>query len=434
MNERLLEGILLTFLLASTLVTALGSQRVTASDELPLIYIRGDGSIEPNTVPIQQEGSLYTLTGDITEYDGIVIERNDIILDGARHLFDGCERAFHDGVTLEGRENVTIKNMIIKRFAWYCIHLSSSSSNFILANDIASGSRYGGDLMLESSSNNLISGNNITDSYQYYCGIFLSSSSNNNTIIGNNIQRHDQSGIGLHSSSNNIISGNTIADNGRYDGGGIWLGSSSNNSIVGNTIDNNSCYGISLDSSTNDRIVGNNITNNAFFPYDSYNNGGIVLDSSTYNSISGNTIADNDGAGIWLRSSSNNSIYHNNFDNTQQVNGSSSTNLWDNGCEGNYWSDYNGTDSDFDGIGDTPYIIDSNNTDHCPLMNRYWIPADVNHDLIVNIFDAVRICAAYGTIPSDPEWNPHADIAEPFGKIGILDAVLCTSHYGEQYP
>jgi len=27
-------------------------------------------------------------------------------------------------------------------------------------------------------------------------------------------------------------------------------------------------------------------------------------------------------------------------------------NTWDNGCEGNFWSDYNGTDSD--GIGDTP--------------------------------------------------------------------------------
>ena len=29
----------------------------------------------------------------------------------------------------------------------------------------------------------------------------------------------------------------------------------------------------------------------------------------------------------------------------------------DNGVEGNYWNDYNGTDSDSDGIGDTPYTI-----------------------------------------------------------------------------
>jgi hypothetical protein len=57
-------------------------------------------------------------------------------------------------------------------------------------------------------------------------------------------------------------------------------------------------------------------------------------------------------------------------------------NTWDNGYPsgGNYWSDYNGTDS-FSGpyqnlpgsdfIGDTPYVINSNNTDHYPLMIPY---------------------------------------------------------------
>jgi hypothetical protein len=32
-------------------------------------------------------------------------------------------------------------------------------------------------------------------------------------------------------------------------------------------------------------------------------------------------------------------------------------NFWDNGTIGNYWADYNGTDSNGDGIGDSPYII-----------------------------------------------------------------------------
>jgi hypothetical protein len=48
--------------------------------------------------------------------------------------------------------------------------------------------------------------------------------------------------------------------------------------------------------------------------------------------------------------------------------------LWDSGKEGNYWSDYqtrypDAKEKGTSGIGDTPYIIDENNTDHYPLMS-----------------------------------------------------------------
>jgi len=50
--------------------------------------------------------------------------------------------------------------------------------------------------------------------------------------------------------------------------------------------------------------------------------------------------------------------------------------VWDDGYPsgGNYWSDYNGTDANHDGIGDTPYVIDANNADNYPLMTPYIIP------------------------------------------------------------
>ena len=47
---------------------------------------------------------------------------------------------------------------------------------------------------------------------------------------------------------------------------------------------------------------------------------------------------------------------------------------WDNGEKGNYWSDYTGTDTDGDGIGDTPYVIDSQNQDRYPLMQSAATP------------------------------------------------------------
>jgi len=76
-----------------------------------------------------------------------------------------------------------------------------------------------------------------------------------------------------------------------------------------------------------------------------------------------------------MNNSANNLIFHNNFiNNTIQVSSSGSTDFWDNGQQGNYWSDYNGTDSNQDGIGDTPYIIEENNTDRYPLMAQYVIP------------------------------------------------------------
>jgi len=98
-----------------------------------------------------------------------------------------------------------------------------------------------------------------------------------------------------------------------------------------------------------------------------------------------NNVNDN-GLGIYLDRSSNNSIHHNNFNNTNQVLTSESINTWDDGYPsgGNYWSNYNGTDlyggpgqneTGGDGIGDSPYVINENNQDNYPLMNP-WGPKE----------------------------------------------------------
>ena len=51
--------------------------------------------------------------------------------------------------------------------------------------------------------------------------------------------------------------------------------------------------------------------------------------------------------------------------------GTRSTAEWDNGLEGNYWSNYISFDSDNDGIGNTPHVIDTSNTDDHPLMGIF---------------------------------------------------------------
>jgi hypothetical protein len=70
-------------------------------------------------------------------------------------------------------------------------------------------------------------------------------------------------------------------------------------------------------------------------------------------------------------------INHNHFENNViQLNGceckdfnlTEEPHCWDDGNEGNFWSDYIGTDVNGDGIGDLAYVIDILNRDRYPLM------------------------------------------------------------------
>ena len=100
---------------------------------------------------------------------------------------------------------------------------------------------------------------------------------------------------------------------------------------------------------------------------------GIVLcGGSSENTIVLNTVRDC-GYGIVL-SGANDLIFHNNFINNQNQTDfiPSYYNAWNDTYEGNYWSNYNGTDADQDGTGDTPYPIDANNQDNHPLMGMYY--------------------------------------------------------------
>jgi parallel beta-helix repeat protein len=339
------------------------------------ITIKADGSIDPLTAPIRRDGDVYTLTVDISsDADGIVIERDNMILDGADYTVQGAWAS--EGIGLMGRSNVTIRNVNISAFL------------------------YG--VYLDSSSNSSVSGNTITNSY---FSVYLDSSSNN-SIGGNNIT-DDIDGVCLHSSSSNSVNGNYIANDGAgiyHNVHGVYLYSSSNNSISGNDITANSWDGIRLEGySDNNSISGNNITNN--------------------------------GIGITLYGSSDNKIYHNNFIiNQHQVASAGSINVWDDSYPsgGNYWSDYNGSDANHDGIGDTPYVIDANNKDNYPLMPPP-VPGDINGDSRVNLEDLVLLALAYGSKPGDPNWNRYADI-DGDNIVGLSDLAILAQHYGQHNP
>jgi len=166
--------------------------------------------------------------------------------------------------------------------------------------------------------------------------------SENNEIFGNIVLNNNNFGMLIHRSSGDTIYQNRLSNNIK----GVWLSFSENNTVFRNNMTNNE-HGLDIGSSSNNLIFENVISNNDI---------GVLLTSI---------------------SSINNTIWNNDFvDNTKQAidDSSGATLFWDNGSEGNYWSDYDGTDNNGDGIGDSPYIIDENNRDDHPLMEPLIIP------------------------------------------------------------
>jgi DNA-binding protein Fis len=54
---------------------------------------------------------------------------------------------------------------------------------------------------------------------------------------------------------------------------------------------------------------------------------------------------------------------------------------------------------------------------------------DINGDGVVDIYDAILLANAYGSIPGNPRWNPKADLNGD-NVVDIYDAIILAKHYG----
>jgi len=260
-------------------------------------------------------GTIFNVVADNVNITGFIIQNSGM----ETHRF---------GILLNRTSGCVITENIIRN-AYYGIRVNYAHDNLIRYNNLHN-CTYG--IWLSYSERNILFDNYAFNNYQV--GFHLYPASNN--VLGRNEAWNNEHGIYIYNSRGNTVEENRVSNN----TSGIWVSGSANN-----TLRDNEAY---------DNVYG------------------IRLGTCSSNSVSGNFLEGND-FGVSLRNSKDNSVFHNNFlNNAKQKSTDNSADIFDNGIEGNYWSDYDGVDGDNDGIGDTPYIIDENKTDRYPLMGEFF--------------------------------------------------------------
>ncbi|MCW4033921.1 MAG: right-handed parallel beta-helix repeat-containing protein, partial [Candidatus Bathyarchaeota archaeon] len=174
MNKK--TGLILILVLVLQVTISIQSISVVEANFLfpPLeqITIGNDGNISPSTVPIIQDGNLYTFTGNISDYV-INVQLDNIIIDGAGYTIKKTRPAYgnQNGVSLNGRTNVTVRNLQIWGFV-NGVSVSNSTECNVTENSFLDNGY--GIVLVDHATSNYIFGNSLTSS-----GIRISNSTDN---------------------------------------------------------------------------------------------------------------------------------------------------------------------------------------------------------------------------------------------------------------
>ncbi len=238
----------------------------------------------------------------------------------------------------------------------------------------------------------------------------------------------NSSGIYLYNSCNIQIRDNLLQT-----GRGIYLATSCYNvDITGNYLG----AGVTIYSSANVNVTSNRVETKGIFMYGSTGcvfskniiiqcDIGLNLQDANNNTFTQNKLSDC-RLGVNLFSSDDNTFGGNNFyQNTQNVAEQHSALVWpltqvynsiNNQWIGNYWSNYNGVDKNYDGVGDTAHVVYEDKMDFSPLISPATI-ADVT-------FPQLQVTPNPTQIQSSPINNQDDDSIQPIWIVAALAVVV----------
>ncbi|TFF95129.1 MAG: hypothetical protein EU547_07885, partial [Promethearchaeota archaeon] len=289
-------------------------------------------------------------------FEGIQIQNSNNISILENELFDNAR----SGILLMNSHNNTVQENIVYENNWYGIYLQGSFGtteyNKIISNEIKRNAYDGIFLYTLNEGNvshNLIFNNFIENQSTSYAGISIGVDSYFN-ILKENFLVENYIAIEIINGDNNTVSGNVI-NHTKYVG--ILLGNAIFNSIYNNKI--LITEGIGMTSGSSILISSNARENWIYDNLISDSDYGVHLISGDMNKFYGNTIFNCTKRGVLAQTGSDNNLFYRNIflNNTMHAWDQAGTNFWNNSQIGNYWDNYTGSDSNYDGIGDTNWLF-----------------------------------------------------------------------------
>ena len=363
-----------------------------------ILNITAAGAAFSNLALKAEQGGGIVVDGDDTQFIGTYIDCDSISGLG--------NRAQIINNTITGRVGLSGSNLTLAGNDCGHAIILGGSNNTVVRN------RVGSQIECYHGSFNIVADNTV--GYWVKVGSF-------SVVIGNNVSSGADGGLWLEGS------GSFVAKNSFT--GGISVNGSNSNII------SNSAGWLNIQGSNNifcaDAVAGYNQTSKSAIKYTTSSAPYAISLGTPYNSVLyGNPVIITE----------NNTFFKNNFLGNTQLRiwaGAENNSFWHDG-QGNYWSDYQGSDANGDGVGDSAYHLDARDRDFEVITNSsvsddYPLMAPFNGTVRIQLPDWAQTVLPWYSVESDQLASDNSQvnlviyIATALIAIGAMAAVFFVS-------